>query len=60
MVIFKLAPLAYLGFLAAGDKPNLGAPTQPVRGSIDAKNELGVKGHRKLARALHIFVSVPA
>jgi len=29
-----LQAVAYLGFPAPGDEPNLGAPTQPVRGSI--------------------------
>jgi len=29
---------------------------QPARGSIDAKNELGVKGRRKLTWVLHIVV----
>ena len=44
--------VAYLGFPAPGGKLSYGAPTQPVHGSIDAKNELGIKGHRKLTRAL--------
>jgi len=46
-------PVAYLGFPAPGDKLSFGAPTQPVRGSIDVKNELEIKGRRKLTRALH-------
>ena len=33
-------PVAYLGFPAPGGKLSFGAPTQPVHGSIDAKNEL--------------------
>jgi len=41
---------------APGDFPRPGVnsvfgaptPTQPVHGSIDAKNELGIKGRRKL------------
>jgi len=36
--------VAYLEFPAPGDKATLDAPTQPVCGSIDAKNELEVKG----------------
>ena len=42
--------MAHLGFPAPGDKVSLGAPARPIRGSIDAKNELGVKGRRKLTR----------
>ena len=34
-----------------------GRPIQFVRGSIDAKSELGVKGRQKLTRAPHIVVS---
>ena len=46
-----LGPVAYLGFPAPGGKLSFGAPTQPLHGSsIDAKNELGVKGRRKLTR----------
>jgi len=45
-------PVAYLGFPAPGDKLSFGATTQPVHGSVDAKNELGIKGRRKLTRAL--------
>ena len=46
-------PVAYLGFPAPGGKRSFGAPpTQPVHGIIDAKNELGIKGCRKLTRAL--------
>jgi len=52
-----LNPVAYLGFLAPGDKVSLGTRTELVRGSIDPKSELGVKGRRKLTRVLHIFVS---
>ena len=37
-------PVAYLGFPAPGGKLSFGAPTQPVHGSIDAKNELGYGG----------------
>ena len=44
--------LAYLGFPAPGGKRSLGTPTQPVHASIDAKNELGIKGRAKLLRAL--------
>jgi len=40
--------VAYLGFPAPGGKLSFGAPTQPVHGSIDTKNELGIKGRRKL------------
>jgi len=36
--------VAYLGFPAPGGKLSFGAPTQPVHGSIDAKNELGYRG----------------
>ena len=36
--------VACLGFPAPGNKVSLGVPTQSVRGSTDAKNELGVKG----------------
>jgi len=49
--------VAYLGFPAPGDKVSLGAPTQSVRGSTGATNELGVSGRRKLSRAPHIVVS---
>jgi len=49
--------VAYLGFPAPGGKLSFGAPTQPVHGCIDAKNELGVKGRRKLSRTSHIVVS---
>jgi len=48
-----------LGFPAPGDKVSLDAPTQPFRGSIDAKSELGVKGRRELTGALLIIVSRP-
>jgi len=52
--------VAYLGFPAPGDKASFGAPpTQIFRGIIDAKSELGVKGHRKLTRVQHIVVSDP-
>jgi len=44
--------MAHLGFPAPGIKLSFGAPTQTVHGSIDAKNELGIKGRRKLTRAL--------
>jgi len=47
-----MVTVAYLGFPAPGGKLSFGAPTQPVHGSIDAKNELGMKGRRKLTRAL--------
>jgi len=43
--------MAYLRFLAPGDKVSSGAPTQPIHGSIDANSELGVKGRRNLPRA---------
>jgi len=49
--------VAYLGFPAPGDKVSLGAPTQPVCDSIDAENEQGVKGRRRLSRALYMIVS---
>jgi len=45
--------VAYLGFLASGDKVSLSAPTQPVPDSIDAKSELRIKGCRKMTRAPH-------
>ena len=32
--------MAYLGFPAPGGKLSFSAPTQPVHGCIDAKNEL--------------------
>jgi len=51
------SPVVYLGVPAPGDNDRLGAPTQSVRGSTDAKNELGVKERRKLSRASHIVVS---
>ena len=55
--------VAYLGFPAPGDV-NLGAPTQPVRGtgSIDAKNDLGVKGRQNLTGgiAYTVVVSSPS
>jgi len=41
-------PVTYLGFSAPEDKVSLGARTQPVLGSIDAKSELEAKGRRKL------------
>jgi len=44
--------VAYLGFPAPRGKLSFGAPTQPVHGSMDAKNELGIKGRRKLTGAL--------
>jgi len=40
--------VTYLGFSAPEDKVSLGARTQPVLGSIDAKSELEAKGRRKL------------
>ena len=49
--------VAYLRFPARGDKVSLGAPTQSVRGSTDAKKELGVKGRRQLSRARYKVVS---
>ena len=45
-----------VGFPAPGDKVNMGAPTQPVRSSIDTKSELGVKGRPKLTQAARIVV----
>ena len=45
--------MAYQGFLAPGGKLSFGAHTQTVHGSINAKNELGIKGRRKLTRDLH-------
>jgi len=50
-----MQPVAYLGFPALGAKLSFGAPTQPVHGSIDAKNELVIKGRRKLTRVLQSF-----
>jgi len=52
MNLHPMACLARVPF--AWGKVSLGAPTQSVRGSTDAKNELGVKGRRKLSRTLHI------
>ena len=54
-----LATAFPIGFPAPGNKVSLGAPTQPVHGSKDAKSELGVKGLRKLTRVSHIVVSRP-
>jgi len=51
--------VAYLGFPAPGDKVGVGVPTQHVRGSIEAKSELEVKGSQNLTRTRHIFVSRP-
>jgi len=42
--------VAYLGYPAPGGKVRFGAPTQPVRASIDAKSELGAKERQKLTR----------
>jgi len=50
-------PVAYLGFPAPGYKLTFGAPTQPVHGSIDAKNKWGIKRRRKLTRALQSKIS---
>ena len=47
-----MGAVAYLGFPAPGGKLSVCAPTQPVHGSIDAKNELGIKGRRKVSRAV--------
>jgi len=47
-------PVAHLGFPVPGDKVSLGTPIQSVRGRTDAKNELGVKGRRKLSR-IYLF-----
>jgi len=52
VTLLLLHPVAYLGFPAPGGKLSFGAPTQRVHGSIDAKNELGIKGRRKLTQAL--------
>jgi len=49
--------MAYLGFPAPVGNVSLGAPTQSVRGNTEAKNELGVKGCRKLSRTSRIVVS---
>jgi len=43
---------AVAGFPRPGANTVLAPPAQPVDGSIDAKNELGIKGRRKLTRAL--------
>ena len=51
--------MAYLGFPRPGEKLSFGAPTQPVHGSIDAKNELGIKGRQKLTLAVRIVVFRP-
>jgi len=51
-ILYPLYPVACLGFPAPGGKLSFCAPTQPVHGSIDAKNELGIMGRRKLTRAL--------
>ena len=48
--------MAYLGFPVPGDKASLDAPTQSVRGSIDAKGELGVKGRRNIGVARGAFL----
>jgi len=44
---------------SAEDKVSLGTPTQPFSGNIEAKNELGVKGRRKMTRNPHIFLYRP-
>ena len=44
--------VTYLGFPAPRGKLSFDPPTQPVHGSTDAKNELGIKGRRKLTRTL--------
>jgi len=54
-----LGPMAYLGYPTHGDKLSLGAPTQSVHGSIDAKNELGIKGRRKMTGAKRVVVFRP-
>ena len=51
--------MTYLGFTAPGGKVSLGAPTQSVRGSADAKNEFEVKGRPELSRTSHRVVSRP-
>jgi len=51
-LLYCTEAVAYLGFPAPWGKLSYGAPTQPVHGSIDAKNELGIKECRKLPRAL--------
>jgi len=51
--------VTYLGFTAPGGKVSLGAPTQSVRGSADAKNEFEVKGRPELSRTSHRVVSRP-
>jgi len=43
--------MAYQDFPRPGTKSAWAPPPQPVRGSIDVKNELVVKGRRKLTRA---------
>ena len=50
--ITPIQPEACLVCPAPVGKLSFGAPTQSVRGSIDAKNELAIKGRQKLTRAL--------
>jgi len=50
--------MVYLGIFAPGDKVSFGATVQSVRGSIDAKSELGAKEGRKLTWALKFLVNV--
>jgi len=53
-------PVACLGLPVPWGKVSFGTPTQTFRGSLDAKNELGVKRRRKLNWAPHIVVYRPA
>ena len=57
-----LQAVAYLGFPAPGGKLSFGTPTQSVHDSMDAKNELGVRGVESWlgpCNHLHIIVSRP-
>jgi len=49
-----LLTVAYLRFLAPGDKVSLRAPIQIVRDSTDAKSESEIKVHRHLTQTSNI------
>jgi len=51
--------VAYLMFATPENKISLGAPSQPVRGGIDEKSELGVKECGNLTRTPRVLVSRP-